>query len=301
MVNCPICELTQVTPPTLCVCGYDYKEQGVVEKDKEKLRSYYAPLKQRSNWSKRVRFVRNFHKTQQDKYGPSTQGAYGNWGIRRTAKWLGETITNIPDFLNLASAVDQYPELLECANLSQAKRRYAKLISVDKLLERYSKTFESESDLQNHMESFWDTIPFCKNWKFQGAKVNAEKAGQIDLLAYNSEKGTWLVIELKKDVSPDKTVGQILRYMGWVKVNRANKHEDVKGLIISGFPPDRNITLALTVTSNIDQKLYYLSENNEVKFMEDQTAENLLALDRLSTEQLLEFIKKNMAEVKHFE
>ena len=41
------------------------------------------------------------------------------------------------------------------------------------------------------------------------------------------------MIELKRNQSTDQTVGQVLRYIGWVEHNMIEKGERVKGMIIS--------------------------------------------------------------------
>ena len=80
-----------------------------------------------------------------------------------------------------------------------------------------------------------------------------EKAvGKIDILA--RQTGKWLVVELKKDQSSDQTVGQVLRYMGWVDENLA-KGELVEGLIIAKSASER-LRLALKNTKNINVLVY---------------------------------------------
>ena len=56
--------------------------------------------------------------------------------------------------------------------------------------------------------------------------------GRIDLLVKDKKTGSHVVIELKRNQSSDDTVGQILRYMGWI----AEKKNDsgVKGIIVAG-------------------------------------------------------------------
>jgi hypothetical protein len=45
----------------------------------------------------------------------------------------------------------------------------------------------------------------------------ATDIGPIDILALERDSGSFVVIELKKGRPSDQVVGQILRYMGWVK------------------------------------------------------------------------------------
>ena len=42
----------------------------------------------------------------------------------------------------------------------------------------------------------------------------------------------YVVIELKKNQTSDDTIGQLLRYMGWIKKNK--KDDGVKGVIVAG-------------------------------------------------------------------
>ena len=58
--------------------------------------------------------------------------------------------------------------------------------------------------------------------------------------------------------------------MGWFIENRANKNEEVEGLIISGFPEDSLLRYALASTFNIKQKMYYLGENGEPNFVDPE-------------------------------
>jgi hypothetical protein len=55
--------------------------------------------------------------------------------------------------------------------------------------------------------------------------------GPIDLLALDSEKN-FVVLELKLRDGPDKALGQILRYMGWIKNHRAGD-KNVSGVILA--------------------------------------------------------------------
>ena len=124
-------------------------------------------------------------------------------------------------------------------------------------------TIESASEfaLERHLEDF-----LVKNWKkttlgkkYNIYEIDGEIVGQqfpsdtgpIDILALSKDKKIFLVVELKKGRVSDNVVGQIQRYMGYVKQDLAEKNQEVKGVII-GFEDDVKIQRALSVTSNID-------------------------------------------------
>lgn len=64
--------------------------------------------------------------------------------------------------------------------------------------------------------------------------------GPIDILAID-EEGNFIVFELKLSRGADKAMGQLSRYMGWVKRN-LSKDKKVKGVIVA---------------KNVDEKLKY--------------------------------------------
>jgi hypothetical protein len=66
--------------------------------------------------------------------------------------------------------------------------------------------------------------------------------GPIDILAKDRKDGSYVVIELKRNQTSDDTVGQLMRYMGWVK--RHLNDPNVKGVIIAG-KYDRKLDYAL--------------------------------------------------------
>ncbi len=74
------------------------------------------------------------------------------------------------------------------------------------------------------------------------------EAGIMDFLCKDSE-GNFVVIELKKEAR-DKTIGQICRYMGWVKENLCTEKQKVKGVIISE-KNDPDIRYAIQIAQDI--------------------------------------------------
>jgi restriction system protein len=80
----------------------------------------------------------------------------------------------------------------------------------------------------------------------------------MDILAFEPASKSFVVIELKKGRPADQVVGQILRYMGWVKKNLCKNGQSVKGLVICRDSDDK-LSYALDMTNNIDVRYYHMS------------------------------------------
>ena len=77
--------------------------------------------------------------------------------------------------------------------------------------------------------------------------------GKIDILAKDKKTKSYVVIELKKNQTSDDTIGQLSRYMGWVKEHK--KDEGVKGIIVAG-KFDEKLKYAKTMVPNSEAFLY---------------------------------------------
>tara|TARA_B110000977_G_C10778384_1_gene377572 strand:+ start:39 stop:326 length:288 start_codon:yes stop_codon:yes gene_type:complete len=88
--------------------------------------------------------------------------------------------------------------------------------------------------------------------------VSPSDTGPLDILAISKDRKTLLVIELKKGRVSDNVVGQIQRYMGYVKEELCEDYQTVKGVII-GLEDDVRIKRALSVTTNIEFYRYKVS------------------------------------------
>jgi restriction system protein len=58
------------------------------------------------------------------------------------------------------------------------------------------------------------------------------ESGRIDILAIDPTTSDYVVIELKKGRESDKVVGQILRYISWVRDNLCTSGQNVRGIVI---------------------------------------------------------------------
>ena len=74
--------------------------------------------------------------------------------------------------------------------------------------------------------------------------------GPIDILGLKKDKSDFLVLELKRDRASDEAVGQIMRYMGWIKEHLCSETQSVKGCIIASTA-DKNLAYALKGTPDI--------------------------------------------------
>jgi restriction system protein len=83
----------------------------------------------------------------------------------------------------------------------------------------------------------------------------ATDIGPIDILAFEPRSKSFVVIELKRDKASDQVIGQILRYMGWVRKELCKDGQAVRGLIIC-HDADRKLSFALEMTNNIGVQYY---------------------------------------------
>ncbi len=111
--------------------------------------------------------------------------------------------------------------------------------------------FRLERHLHDFLASNWGQTELGRDWTIYG-EPDDEMAGyeyptgvgRIDILARHKTRPAWLVVELKRDRGSDQALGQVLRYMGWVKQHMAAPEEDVQGLIVVS-DVDKNLLYAL--------------------------------------------------------
>jgi restriction system protein len=114
--------------------------------------------------------------------------------------------------------------------------------------------------MEKHLEAFlvanWDQTELAKTFTIfeeDGEKVGQQyetDAGPIDILAIAKDKKRLLVVELKRGRASDVVVGQVLRYMGFVKSEVAEPDQTVEGAIIA-LEDDQKLRWALAVVPNV--------------------------------------------------
>lgn len=106
--------------------------------------------------------------------------------------------------------------------------------------------FYMEQQLEDFILENWDETEFGEKYDliYEDGDLKSQQymtdIGRIDILAKDKKSGNFVVIELKRNQTSDDTVGQILRYMGWIEEKKGD--ENVKGIIVAG---------------KFDEKLYY--------------------------------------------
>jgi len=126
---------------------------------------------------------------------------------------------------------------------------------------------QAEFALETHLEDFiyknWEKI----NWgsKLELYKTEEQDGRQfpagiwsIDLLALDKNNNDFVVIELKKGKTSDTTVGQISRYISWIKKYVAEASQNVRGIIIAK-DVDEALKYAVMDMSNIEIKTYQVN------------------------------------------
>jgi|GEM_PF-117987 len=120
--------------------------------------------------------------------------------------------------------------------------------------------------LERHLHEFlrdnWDRLELGREWALYQEPGDEEAGyeypcdvGRIDLLARHKREPRWLVVELKRNQTSDQTVGQLLRYIGWVKQHLAEDGDVVHGMIICREADDA-LHYALSTLPNVELRLY---------------------------------------------
>jgi restriction system protein len=205
-------------------------------------------------------------------YVPNT-----NLPHRRGVKWypvyiersaMSQELKNSTGSTGTTANISQYADEIE--NLI-GNIKPPTIVSNDATIEDPS-VFALEKHLEDFLVQNWKQTELGKHYNIyeeDGVLLGQQypsDTGPIDILAVSKDKKTLLVVELKKGRASDNVVGQIQRYMGYVKEELAEVNQEVKGVIIA-LEDDLRIKRALSVTNNIEFYRYQVSfklfKNNE--------------------------------------
>lgn len=188
---------------------------------------------------------------------------------RREVVWSDQTILrsemsqelqNSTGSIGTTSDITKYAEEIEglIGNVPQET-----IITTDATVEDPS-VFALEKHLEDFLVKNWSRTLLGKNYNIY--EVDGELVGQqfpsdtgyIDILAISKDGKEILVIELKKGRASDVVVGQVQRYMGYIKEELLENGQTVRGAIIA-LEDDIRIKRALSVVNNIEFYKYEVS------------------------------------------
>jgi hypothetical protein len=119
--------------------------------------------------------------------------------------------------------------------------------------------FYMEKQLEDFIIENWDKTEFGKKYDliYEDGELISQQfpttIGKIDILAKDKKNKNYVVIELKKNQTSDDTIGQLSRYMGWIRQEK--KDENVKGIIVAGAF-DEKLKYAKSELKNSEAFLY---------------------------------------------
>jgi len=194
---------------------------------------------------------------------------------RRTVRWfskvisreeMSEALQNSTGSIGTVSRITRYAAELD-ALLSGSRPQV--ITTTDETIEDPS-VFALEKHLEDFLVQNWKSTEIGKHYNIyeeDGEMVGKQyesDTGPIDILAISKDKKELLVVELKKGRVSDVVVGQVQRYMGYVKEELAEAGQTVRGVIIA-FEDDIRIHRALSVAQNIDFYTYKIQFKLEKK------------------------------------
>lgn len=168
-------------------------------------------------------------------------------------------VGEIKSFWDAGGSIEELPKTEETAN---------------------EKVSEKEFLLERHLEDFlianWENTELGKNYELieENDELKSQQyrtdIGPIDLLVREKRTKEYTVIELKKGLTSDDAIGQLTRYMGWVKKN-LSRDKKVNGILIS-HEDDIRVRYATSVIPNVEFFIYHVDFKLESikKYNEDK-------------------------------
>lgn len=144
---------------------------------------------------------------------------------------------------------------------------YEKIRQISEKLPSVSPMIGAENLLEDFVVNNWRPSEFFdrgfaqleilkdKDGEIIGQQYDTREVGIIDLLCIDKDTGDYVVIEIKRgNETSDEVVGQLTRYMGWVKARLA-EDKNVHGIILSAGH-DEKIKYSISVVPNCHLAIY---------------------------------------------
>jgi restriction system protein len=191
---------------------------------------------------------------------------------RRPVKWLpltiaraamSEALRNSTGSIGTVSTITEHHQEIEQFLSALPGQAAPNIVATDPVVED-PVAFAMEKHLEDFLVKNWaqtELAQYFKIYEEDGELVGqqyATDAGDIDILAVSKDGRRLLVVELKRGRASDVVVGQILRYMGYVKEQIAEPHQTVEGAIIA-LDDDQKLRWALSAVPSISFYRYQVS------------------------------------------
>ena len=176
---------------------------------------------------------------------------------------MSEALRNSTGSIGTVSNISSYHEEIESLLGKVPTTSVPMIISTNPDIED-PVAFAMEKHLEAFLVANWNQTILSKDFSIyeeDGEPVGqqyATDAGPIDVLAISKNKKRLLVVELKRGRATDVVVGQVLRYMGFIKEQIAEADQTVEGVIIA-LDDDQKMRWALLSVPSISFYRYEIS------------------------------------------
>jgi hypothetical protein len=126
----------------------------------------------------------------------------------------------------------------------------------------------AEFYLEAHLEEFlltnWNRIGWGRRlsiWHGEDGKDGHQLStpiGRLDFLCVDQDTNALVVVELKRGLPADHAVGQVARYLGWVRSNLAAPGQLVEAIIVA-HDADQSLRYAVSAVSGLSLLRYEVS------------------------------------------
>ena len=181
---------------------------------------------------------------------------------RRPVDWMGKTIPLAEQEPDLRASIRGALSLVDVSPYQGFIQGYLSGRG-SSTPETHQHTFVFEKHLEDFLERNWASTALGLKYELFSDEDSSSRqfptdTGPIDLLAISKDGTEYLVVELKRARASDAAVGQILRYMAYVKEQIAEPHQTVSGAIIA-LEDDLRLRRALQATTGITFFQYVVS------------------------------------------
>jgi len=189
---------------------------------------------------------------------------------RRKVKWLDVAIARSAMSEALQNSTGSIGTVANITDYRDEIERFIGVTSAPSAIISSDPTIEDPVAfaMEKHLEAFlvvnWNQTELSKDFSIyeeEGEPVGqqyATDAGPIDILAISKDRKRLLVVELKRGRATDVVVGQVLRYMGYIKEQIAEPDQLVEGAIIA-LEDDQKLRWALAAVPSIGFYRYQIS------------------------------------------